>query len=93
MPGVTDAPDFGVPLKFMPCHVLYLLYLPHLVSTGVNETPERGVPLKFMQFNVLADGLSGEDPDKGGKDKVKYSEGGVKAGCGSLCALHLLSHE
>lgn len=29
-----------------------------------------GVLLKFMQFNVLADGLSGEDPEKGGFDAV-----------------------
>lgn len=29
-----------------------------------------GVLLKFMQFNVLADGLSGKDPEKGGFEAV-----------------------
>jgi hypothetical protein len=36
------------------------------VWTGDREASTEGVQLKFMQFNVLADGLSGEDPGKGG---------------------------
>ena len=37
---------------------------------AMGERSKAGVQLKFMQFNVLADGLSGEDPHKGGFDAV-----------------------
>mmetsp|Transcript_36661 Transcript_36661/g.59095 ORF Transcript_36661/g.59095 Transcript_36661/m.59095 type:complete len:498 (+) Transcript_36661:84-1577(+) len=42
---------------------------PRVWVNGV-EAPREGVQLKFMQFNVLADGLSGEDPSKGGFNAV-----------------------
>ena len=37
---------------------------------GADAGCNGGVLLKFMQFNVLADGLSGEDPEKGGFNAV-----------------------
>ena len=43
---------------------------PRKWAHGVTAPPKEGVELKFMQFNVLADGLSGEDPDKGGFNAV-----------------------
>jgi hypothetical protein len=39
---------------------------PRVWLSGKKEAPPGKVLLKFMQFNVLADGLSGEDPNKGG---------------------------
>eukprot|EP01139_Manchomonas_bermudensis_P024801 Amastigsp_a843565_216.p1 type:complete len:400 gc:universal Amastigsp_a843565_216:1232-33(-) len=46
------------------------LYTRSLVPLSETLAPARGLCLRVMQFNVLADGLSGSDPTKGGFTSV-----------------------